>query len=129
VKAGTLIALICVFGGWYYLRTHFAGWILSATSGETPACLELVGSTTSEIDGVTHIIGSVRNNCDRKFLMVSISFKIARTNSDQAVFRDFPEAVAVASVRDLQPGETGQFRSAVPVSKDTIYRLDRLSAY
>jgi hypothetical protein len=127
VKPASILTLVCVLGAVYFVRTHFANWILSAASGSTPTCLELVGSTTSEVDGVTHIIGSVRNNCDRKYLYVQVAFTLDRSND--STVRDLPEMKTSAAVRDLESGATASFQTVLPVSRNTIYRFDGITAY
>ena len=128
MKGGSILALICALGGWYYLRTHFGEWIQSAASSSTPSCLEMLGSTTSEEDGVTNIVGNIKNNCDRKYLYVQVVFTLDNSNADPAM-RDMPEPKAVASVRDLEAGATMPFKTAIPVSKNATYRLDGITAY
>jgi hypothetical protein len=128
VKSGSILALIFVLGASYYARTHFREWILSAASGSTPTCLEMLGSTTSEVDGATRIVGSVKNNCDRKYLYVQIEFTLDQSTAENPVVRDLPEMKMSAAVRDLQPGETMQFQTAI-VSKTQLYRFDGITAY
>jgi hypothetical protein len=128
VKGGSILGLIIVLGVSYYLRTHFAEWITTAVSSSTPTCFELVGSTTSEDEGVTNIVGSIRNNCTRKYLFVQIVFTLDNTNPDAAM-RDRTGGSAVAVVRDLEPGDTSQFKTVIPVPKDASFRLEGITAY
>jgi hypothetical protein len=124
MKAGILV-LVSIFALGYITRPLFRNFITSATSDKS-ACLELLGNTTTEENGVAFIIGSIRNNCDRKFSNVTISFKL---DSTPRPMDSLPEAGAYAYSRDVQPGQIAQFKSALPVSKNSTYRFDGISAY
>ena len=124
MKAG-LITLVCIFAAGYITRPLFQSFITSATSDKS-ACLEMLGNTTTEESGSTYIIGSIRNNCDRKFGSVTISFKLDRQHGPM---ENFSEASVSAYSRDLEPGQTKEFKSFSPVSKNTTYRFDSISAF
>ena len=40
-----------------------------------------------------------------------------------------PEAIAYAYSNDVKPGEIRSFKSALPGSRNTTYRLDGINAY
>lgn len=100
-----------------------ARWVFS---GAENTCIVLVGSTTREIDGVKRIIGSVRNDCDRRFLTVNIVFRLYRSTARGAA--GMPEPAAVAAVRDLEPGQVKEFET-LPVGRDAAFRLERISGF
>jgi hypothetical protein len=125
MKAG-IIALVSLVILGYFTRPLFRNFIASATSDKAAACLEMIGNTTTEEDGHAYIIGSVRNNCDRTFGNVTVSFKLDRTAGPM---ENMPEARATGYVRDLAAGQTKSFRTVVPISKDSTYRFDTISAY
>jgi hypothetical protein len=56
--------------------------------------------------------------------MVTVLFKLDRRSGVE-----LPDAVAYAYSRDVKPGETRQFKSAVPVSKNGTFRFDGMNAY
>ena len=124
MKAG-LIVLLCIFAAGYITRPQFRSFILSATSDKS-ACLEMLGNTTTEENGSTYIAGSVRNNCDRKFGSVTVSFKLDRQSGSAGAFG---ETIVSAYSRDVEPGQTKEFKSFAPVSKTATYRLDAISAF
>ena len=121
MKAGFLV-LISIFAFGFITRPLFQKFILSATSDKS-SCLELLGNTTTEDNGTTYIIGSVRNNCDRKFSSVTISFKLDR------ISENVPAGSAYAYARDIGPNQIAQFKSAIPVSRNAIFRFDGITAY
>jgi hypothetical protein len=86
----------------------------------------MLGNTTTEENGSTFIIGSVRNNCDRKFSSVTISFKL---DSTPGPMENMPTGGAYAYSRDVEPGQIAQFKSAWPVSRDATFRFDGITAY
>jgi len=120
-----LITLVCIFAAGYITRPLFRGFILSATSNKS-ACLEIMGNTTTEENGSTYIVGSVRNNCDRKFGYVTVTFKLDRQPGSSGAFS---ETTVSAYSRDIGPGQTKEFKSFAPVSKNSTYRFDAISAF
>jgi len=124
MKPGGIVALILVLAAGYFLRGWFQNYIVSRSSGKGPACLQLLGNTTTEDEGRTYIIGSIKNSCDYSFSTVTVLFKLDRRNGVE-----LPDAVAYAYSRDVKPGETRRFKSALPVSKNTTFRFDGMNAY
>jgi len=115
-----IFAVIRVTSGWFLNRV-----ISEATSG-TPACLEVLGNTTSEVEGRTYIVGSIRNSCERDYGSVTISFKLDRTPGPMG---DMPEGVASAYSRNVKAGSTRDFKTTMPISKNATYRFDAINAY
>ena len=119
--------ILCLLG-FVWVITAF-GWVssrLGNLGSKAPACLEVLGSTTSEEDGVTYIVGSLRNTCETKFSQVTVLFKLDRVPGPM---EGMSEGSAYAYSRDVEPGDVRQFKSAIPVSKDSSYRPDGISAY
>jgi len=120
------LALVVISVAGYFTRPLFEGFILSVASNKAPACLEMLGSTTTEDSGITYIIGTVRNSCDRKFSSVTVSFKIDHQRGPTG---EFPEYTASAYSRNVESGQIKEFRTSSPVSKNATYRFDAISAY
>jgi hypothetical protein len=128
MKPSGVVGILIVVAVGYWIRTAFRSTMSAAmTAGVTPACLELMGSTTTEDNGVTKIIGSVRNSCDRKYGTVIVSFKLSRADQNGPL-ANFPESVITASVSDLKPGDTKDFKT-LPVSSSTTFRFDEMRAF
>lgn len=126
MKGSTILALIAFAGASYWIRTSFRETMTSLASDKVSSCLALLGNTTSEENGRTYIVGSLRNNCDRSFHQVTVLFKFSRASGKP----DFmPDAGAYAYAGDVKAGETRTFKSALPVSQDTSYRFDGFNAY
>src|SRR5215813_8634450 len=128
-----VLGLIAFMGIRYGIREIYTGVVTSATTDQVAACLSLTGSTTAVDDGNTDIVGTIRNNCGRRFGQVTVSFKLDRSSSgSQRSTRpamDLPEAVIVAYLRDVQPGETRRFKSSTHVHNNAVFRFDRISAF
>jgi hypothetical protein len=109
----SLIAMIVMVGSirWLY------SFVMSKATADRSSCVALVGSSLTEKDGQSYIGGSIRNNCDSKFGQVTILFKLDR------------DGVAYAYSRDVEPGETRTFKTAIPVSRNAGYRFDRINAF
>ena len=99
---------------------------LSTATGKAPSCLAMLGSTTGERDGANYIVGSIRNDCDRKFSSVTIMFNLERPSGRGM---SLPDAPTQAYASDVEPGQTRQFKSKLPVGKNTVYRFDGINAY
>jgi hypothetical protein len=125
MKARFLALIVFSITG-YFARPWFEGYVLAIASSKAPDCLEMLGSTTTEENGGTYIIGSVRNSCDRKFGRVTVSFKLGH---QRVATGELPEYTVSAYTRDVEPGQIKEFRSSAPVSKDASYRFDSISAF
>jgi hypothetical protein len=124
-----ILAVAAVLGAIYAVNLGVRGYLVSATSDKALSCLEMLGNTTTEEEGVTRIVGSVRNNCDRRFSNVTVVFDLDRSTSENAAIRDMPDTKVAAYGRDLEPGATIQIKSVIPLGKDPIYRFDKIIAY
>jgi hypothetical protein len=128
ISAG-ILALIAIFG----IRYAFSGWLrdylTTRTTGKAPVCLYLAGSTAAEEEGRTYIVGSIKNNCDRNFIDVMVLFKLDRPPGPPGPLGDLAAPVASAYARDVKAGEVREFKTAVPVSRDTTYRFDGINAF
>src|SRR5213595_3619170 len=92
-----LLVLIAILGVVYAAGGVFKDYIVTNSTGKGPACLEVLGKTTED-EGRTFIIGNIRNNCTRKFSMVTVLFKLDRMRGASEML---PEAIAYAYVRDI----------------------------
>ena len=103
----------------------FSDWVkqylVKTVAAAPPTCLEMLGNTTMEENGITTIIGSIRNNCEHGYGLVQVGFKIDRPETG------LPPSLVIAYGRDLEPGETWQFRTS-PVPKNAAYRVDKITA-
>jgi hypothetical protein len=118
-----LIAIIAVgrgVGGW------FVKSVVTRATTDASTCLEMLGSTTTEDAGATYIIGNVKNGCDHRIDSVTVIFKLDRPPESAEYL---PQGDAYAYVRDVKPGETRPFKSALPVSRNTTYRFDGINAF
>lgn len=124
VPTGILV-LIAILGV-YAARGLFRNYLISMTSAKAPGCVELLDRTTRDEEGLTFIIGSIQNNCDRKVSNVTVVFKLDRT---PGLGESLPEGIVYAYIRDVKPGEIRPFKSALPISRTSTFRFDRISAY
>ena len=117
---------IAILGVRYAVHEWYRNRLIPAVTANATSCLALQGNTTSEQDGRTYIVGSIRNNCDRRFSQVTISFKLDRP---PGASESLPQAIVTAYVRDVQPAAAAKFKTAMPVSKNATYRFDGFSAF
>src|SRR5437667_11700855 len=103
-----ILGLIAIVAVGYVASGWFKGHLIAMATGTAPTCLEMLSSTTTEEEGLTSIVGSIKNNCDHKFGQVTVVFKLDRVSGPT---EDLPEAVAYAYSRDVGPGETRQFKT------------------
>jgi hypothetical protein len=121
-----ILGLIVVLAIGYYIRGVVWNRVTSSITANNSDCLAVLGSTTTDVDGGTYIVGSVQNNCDRSFGNVTVTFKLDRT---PGAFESFSGGGAYAYVRDVKAGESKAFKSALPVSKDATFRFDAINAF
>ena len=121
-----ILVTVAILAAGYAASRLFLNHLVSMTSSKATSCLEILGNTTTEEEGATFIIGSVKNNCGRNFGQVTILFKLDRTPGPM---QDFPEGSAYAYARDVKAGEIRDFKTAIPVSKDSTFRFDRINAF
>src|ERR1700682_1372993 len=65
--------------------------VTSTTTGKASGCLAMAGNTTREEEGLTYIVGTIKNNCDSKFGHVTVTFKLDR---EPGPTESLPEAIA-----------------------------------
>ena len=121
-------AILCVIA-FFVIRALFTSWFqdqLVSNAGSTSAsCLAMLGSTTSEENGHTYIIGNIRNNCSRTVGSVTVFFKLDRRGVKETV----QGATVAAYTRDLKVGETRRFKSTMAIGEDSTFRFDTIVAY
>ena len=122
----TILGIAVIIGGIYAVRTGFRSVITEVTTDHASKCLSLAGHTAVTEDGHTYIEGSIRNNCDRKFGSVTVTFLLDRPRGP---LEDLPKAAIYAYIRDVAARETKKFKSAFPISSDSIYRFDAISGF
>ena len=127
MKGLAVLGVLAAIGLWYAVREARFGPRLPdlASNKAVSTCLELGGHTTALEQGRTYITGTIRNRCDRKFGNVTIVFKLDPKRGPMENL----QGVAYAYARDMTAGETKQFKSALPISEDSTYRFDSISAY
>jgi hypothetical protein len=117
---GALLAFGLLAGG---LRVLYSR-VTSAATQDNSTCLVLAGSTTTEENNQTYITGTVRNDCDRRFFTVTVTFKVSlqqpsfaygnsaygsrsNTNSNDTL----REMIISAHGTNLASGESMQFKT------------------
>ena len=118
------LALMAILVAGYAARTWFQNRLTAA--GASPTCIDVLGHTTSEQDGATYIIGSVKNGCDRSFSNLTVVFKV---DPQSGPMGNLPEGFAQAYVRDIKPGDIRDFKSALPVPREATFRLNGINAF
>jgi len=116
-----LAGVIVLWGGLRFLY----GYVISAATQDNSTCLVLEGSTTTQENETTYIVGSVRNNCDRRFLTVIVSFKL-NPSSDDGI--RYPLIVS-AHGSNLKAGESWQFKTSAIGNTNNGYQLDSVRGY
>ena len=122
---GVLLGLIAFLAVRYAFLYGVQKAVTSA-SADRASCVIMVGNTTRDENGLTYIVGSIRNNCDHRVDHVTIGFKLDRPADSNLSRSDVP---VYAYSTDVQPGETRQFKTTFPIGKNVIYRYDGMSAY
>jgi hypothetical protein len=123
--AGCVLAIAAFLGFRYYISQQYQHAIAAVTSGGPSSCIAMVGSTRTEENGHTYIVGTIRNNCGRTVGHVTVTFKVDR-QSESAFHSDAP---VYAYVNDIPAGETRTFRSMFQIAKDVGFRFDRIIAF
>jgi hypothetical protein len=109
----------------YVAGAWFRQTITRVAKNDT-SCLTMLGNTTRDEEQRTYIVGSIRNDCTRRYSQVTVNFKLERPRGPM---ENMTRAVAYAYIRDIKPGETREFKSAIPLSKDVVYQYDGINAY
>jgi hypothetical protein len=126
VAVSILFAVLALVALRSFLNGRFRETVTAATTNQAGACLEMLGNTTREIDRYTYLVGSIRNNCDRKFSHVTIAFKHERLIDAK---NTRPNSPILAYSSDMQPFETREFKTMFRVDKTLTYRFDGITAY
>ena len=145
VLGALVLGVLALVGFRYAIRAGFRRVVPSATFDQAATCVSLTATTAGDENGSTDIVGKIHNGCDRKFGQVTVSFKLDQSpsgvaggqvstsldakpeRSPQRVAMSMPQAVVLAYVRDLQPGETRQFKSSTHIPRNAIFRVDRIT--
>ena len=127
MKLSGILGLVAILGFGYYLRNVVWNGVASAVNRNDSACVELLGSVSTEDEGRTYITGTIRNNCERNMNSVTISFKVD-SPSDSTV-QGLPASTAFAYSNDLKPGETRSFKSQFPIAPNSSFRLDSINSF
>ena len=120
-----ILGLLAIVGLRYALLENYKHVAAAITSGRPSNCVTLVGSTTSEDNGATYIVGTVRNNCDTAIGNATIAFKVDRTSDSN--FRN--DAPIIAYARDIPAGGTKSFKLQIWRDRNFSYRLDSITAF
>jgi hypothetical protein len=106
---GAVLAIVLLGGGLRFLYSR----VTSAATQDNSSCLVLAGSTTSEENNRTFILGTVRNDCDRRFLAVTVSFKVSQRSPFAKAGDDdrMPDMYVTAHGTNLAAGESMQFKT------------------
>jgi len=124
---GAVLLLVALLAIRSAVTGGFQTALTSATTNKSGQCLVLAGATTSLRDNGTYIVGSVRNQCDRGFLDVTVVFKLDPPM--QGNMSHSSGFYSQAYLRDVKPNELRQFKSVMPVPADTIFHLDSIRGF
>jgi hypothetical protein len=124
--AGFILALFAVLALRFFVQDRYKTAMASAVAGATTSCITMGGNTTREIEGSTYIVGTIKNDCNRRFSNVTVVFKV---DGELDSKMDRREAIFYAYERDLAPGETRNFKTMFQIRKDATYRFDRITGY
>ena len=122
--ASLLFGLILMFAVRSFLRGRFEQAIKTVTSNGPASCLSLAGYSTRDEGRASYIAGSVKNSCDHKVDSVTVTFLV-----DSTMGSDHREVPVSAYARDVGPGETKEFKSVIPISRNASYRFDKITAF
>jgi hypothetical protein len=129
----------------YVLSRAVKHVVTTVTTDYAAKCLAVLGQTTRVEDGNTFIVGSFKNDCDRKFSHVTVAFALDRSSTaakplftpygreapperPQAAL-DLPQAPIFAYSRDVAPGETREFKSAYSIPENAVFRFESISGF
>jgi hypothetical protein len=121
----------------------------AAATDQAAACLTMLGSTTTVDNGFTYIIGSIRNDCDRKFDNVTIAFKVDSGSASELTApmmssygsktsapkmptpskMTMPDSPILAYAKNIKPGETQKFKSYSHIGKNATVRFDGIKGF
>ena len=113
-----ILGLIAVLALRSALHRGVQGVVTSATTDKAAICLTMLGATTREENGFTYIVGSIRNNCNRKFDNVTTAFKLDRPPGSNTYLTTFEFKRFAVS-----PGETRKFKTMFHIGRNSTYLL------
>jgi len=91
----------------------------------------LSGTTTSEENKRTYIIGTVRNDCDRRFLTVTVTFKVSQQSmsfGNRNGENTMQDMMISAYGRNLASGESMEFKTQGFMNMSG-YQLDSIRGF
>lgn len=103
----------------------FQRFVGAVGSNPGTTCVSMLGNTTREENGLTYIVGTIQNTCRRPISSVTVIFKLDRP---QGSF-DGSRAIIYAYSRDLQPGESREFKSFLTIPKNSTYTFDKITGF
>ena len=122
---GAVIVVILLGGGLRILYSR----VTSAATQDQSSCLVLAGSTTTEENNQTHIIGTVRNDCDRRYFTVTVTFKVSHQSPFANGTSDrMQEMLVTAYGSNLPAGESMQFKTQGFMNMSG-YQLESISGF
>ena len=122
---GAIIAVILVGGGLRILYSR----VTSAATQDQSSCLVLAGSTTTEENNRTYIMGTVRNDCDRRYFTVTVTFKVSHQSPFANGANDnMQDMLVTAYGSNLAAGESMQFKTQ-GFTNMSGYQLESISGF
>jgi hypothetical protein len=112
-----ILGLIAFVGIGFVTRGLFQHYIIAEVTTD---------HATTEEEGHTYIIGTIKNNCDRTFSHVTVLFKLDHGALPGAFETDAP---VYAYGSDVKSGDIRQVKSFNPISSSATYRFDSINAY
>jgi hypothetical protein len=82
----------------------FRDRLTSTVTANAADCVSMLGNTTNELDGVTYIVGTIRNTCDHPIGSVTVIFKLEQGYGSKSPWH---EGFAQAYERDVQISHAG----------------------
>jgi hypothetical protein len=116
LMSGLLALVVLVVG----VRVVYSR-VMSAATEDTSHCLFLETSTTTVERGFTFITGIVRNDCDRGFSNITVTFKLAGDDT-------FGQPMAMGYARGMVPHGTVPFKTQ-GIAKYDGHRLDEIRGF
>jgi len=95
--------------------------VMSAATEDTSQCLMLESSTTTVENDLTYITGIVRNDCERGFPSITITFKLYGDDT-------FGQQTAMGYARGMVPHGTVPFKTQ-GIRKYEGHRLDEIRGF
>ena len=100
--------------------------IKEIAAGPEIKCIVLDGHVTSETNRIHVIKGAVRNDCQRAYGSVTVSFRLEPAPGANGGITTRP--MAFGYVHDLKPGETKEFET-LPIGSNPSTMFDKITAF